>query len=102
MRAHVGTIAQRARAGLFDPATALPPTLDNVATIDRGYTDTPDRSIEGRIEDFDKPTGTSGSGQPELAQGISIEHVRPVGHDRRQRAAAITWEGTKPHSFQIN
>lgn len=100
MRAHVGKAAQPARARLFDPATALPPALAKLTRIDRGYTDTPDGSSAGRIDDFDRPTGTSGSGQPEVARGIGIEHLRPVDHDGRQRAAAITWQATGPHLFQ--
>lgn len=102
MRARVGASAQPQLAKLFNPDTPLPSGLSAITKIDRGYTDTPADTVELRIEDFDKPTGTSSSGQPELAQGIGIQHTFPVQHDASQRAAAITWSGAGAHIFQTN
>ena len=100
MRAHVGEAARPALASLFDPDVPLPPALARITKIDRGYTDTPDKGIEARVEDFGKATGVSDSGQPELARGIGLEHTQPPNDDARQRAAAITWSGGGAHLFQ--
>jgi hypothetical protein len=101
MRAYVGRKADEYLADLFDPLNPLPDRLTRITRIDRGYTDTPDASIERRAEDFEKPTGTSSYDKANLAQGIGIEHVRPVDHPE-QRAASITWSGAGASLFQTN
>jgi hypothetical protein len=92
-RGQVGRTATPSLAALFDPLTSLPTSISSVTRVDRGYTDTPDRTVELRFEDFEKPTGTSSYGQTNQAQGITIEHLRPRDHAPSQRAAAIRWSG---------
>ncbi len=102
-RAHVGKSVKPSFAALFDPLVALPASIASVTRVDRGFTDTPDRAIELRLEDFEKPTGTSSYGQANQAQGITIEHLRPLDHDQAQRAAAIVWTAAgRERLFQAN
>jgi hypothetical protein len=102
-RAHVGRSVKPSLAALFDPLVALPTSISSVTRVDRGYTDTPDKTVELRLEDFDRPTGTSSYGQTNRAQGITIEHLRPLDHDQAQRAAAINWTAAgKQRLLQTN
>lgn len=102
IKAHVGRAARPAQARLFNPDIPLPAVLTAITRVDRGYTDTPDLSVVGRLEDFNGATGTGGLGLPILAQGLGIEHVQMAAQDDAQRAAAITWSGTGTHLLQIN
>lgn len=104
LRAHVGRTVAPSLAALFDPLAALPASITSVTRVDRGYTDTPDKAVELRVDDFDKPTGTSSYGQANQAQGITVEHVRRTRDDvRAPLAASITWNAAgRRRLFQTN
>ena len=97
MRAYVARTPRPALAALLDPATPLPGPLAAITRVDRGFTDTPDKRIEIRIQDFASPAGT---GARELSEGIGLERVNPYNADPLQRAAAITWSGAGRHLYQ--
>jgi hypothetical protein len=102
VQAHVGRDARPEDGGLFNPDQPLPAALKSITRVERGYTDTPDRDIVARLEDFSRPTGMSSNGQPNLARGITIKHGPVPSHDDRQRAAAISWSGNATGFFQTN
>ena len=58
MRAYVARTPRPALAALLDPATPLPAALAAITRVDRGFTDTPDKRIEVRIQDFASPAGS--------------------------------------------
>ncbi len=64
MRAYVARTPRPMLAALLDPAAPLPAALAAITRVDRGFTDTPDKRIEVRIQDFASPAG---SGAPELS-----------------------------------
>jgi hypothetical protein len=90
-RSEVGRSRKTELATLFNPDAPLPAVVRQVTRIERGYSDTPDRHVSLRLEEFDQPTGRSSAGQLNEAAGIGIEHRGLPDHAPAQRVAAISW-----------
>jgi hypothetical protein len=98
-RAHVGAITNPELANIFNPQFALPAPLANVTRVDRGYTDSPNRSVTEVFEDFDQPTGFNTSGFTNDASNITITHNGIANHSPVQRVARISWDNPGAGTF---
>lgn len=75
----------------FNPQFALPDVVTSVTRVDRGYTSSPNAAITRVLEDFNRPTGTSSAGLPNIASNINIVHDFVPEHDPLLKAGAISW-----------
>jgi hypothetical protein len=75
----------------FNPQFALPREITKVTRVDRGYTSSPNKEITAVLEDFDRPTGTSSSGVPNIASNIDIFHSFIPEHDFGLQGGYISW-----------
>lgn len=118
-RGNVGTMANPMFTQIFNPLYGLPGVVTSVATVDRGYTDSPNSSVTTIFEDFDKPTGTNTFGFPNDASNIMIRHSQcsgilsnpcpnsitnhntgdPYGRFGQQQTAAISWTAPGASTF---
>lgn len=91
----------------FNPQFQLPPVVTTVTRVDRGFTDSPNATVNTVFEDFDKPTGTNTYGFPNDASNITIAHSAVQNHNTvdpyfragTQRAGAISWTTSGPDTF---
>jgi hypothetical protein len=98
-RAHVGTRAQLAFDRLFDPQFGLPTDLEPVTHIGRAYADAANTSRSIVLESFTGTPGTSLSGQPTVAQNVTVTHGGVPEHDALLRAANIKWTAASAETF---
>jgi hypothetical protein len=104
-RGRVGADAAPSFASLYDPRFALPSGLTAITPIERAYEGPEAGHDVIVVDDFGAPTGTSSSGAPNLAKGVSVVHETVQEHIASYRAARVTWSaGTagSPPLFQPN
>lgn len=65
----------------------------------RGYSPGVGSTVNRLLEDFSGPTGTSSSGIPNLASGITISHGTLPEHDAALRGATISWSAPGAGTF---
>jgi len=103
-RGNVGPFADPTFNLNFNPLFGLPPVVTDITRVDRRFTASPNTSITGVFEDFERPTGINTYGVPNEANIVTITHGLVPRHDvNAQRAGAISW--TAPGSdvyFQSN
>lgn len=75
----------------FNPQFALPEVVTSVTRVDRGYTSSPNAAVTRVLEDFNRPTGTSSAGFPNIASNINIFHGSVLEHDPILKAGVISW-----------
>lgn len=87
---HIGAGKQTSFSTHFNPLVQLPTWESQITRVDRDFMPTMDERFNARIEEFDQPTGKSSSGQPNLANGVKVEHQ----HMDDPKRASVKW--TKP------
>lgn len=82
----------------FDPLHGLPAVITDVTRVDRGFTDSPDRAVTERLDDFNNSEPLSSWLVPNDTSGLaSYGHGGMPGHDSSiQKAAVVSWESPGP------
>lgn len=96
---HVGEKRDESFLGNFDPSFDQPGTLTSVTRVDRDHFYTADDVYAVRVDDFDRATGMSSSGEANVAQGIQVQND---GYQSPKRAE-IEWKTASVDNFlQVN
>lgn len=83
----------------FDPTSDQPSFLTNITHVDRDHFYTSDDVYSVRVDDFDRATGTSSSGEANVAQGIVVANDLTTIPKR----AEIEWKSASTDNFlQVN
>ncbi|MEK7357182.1 MAG: hypothetical protein AAB250_12085, partial [Bdellovibrionota bacterium] len=97
--ANVGEKKDETFLGNFDPTSDQPATLTGVTRVDRDHYYTYDDGYSIRVDDFDRATGTSSSGDANLAKGITIRNDA----NEIPKRAEIEWKTASPETYlQVN
>ncbi len=97
--ANVGEARDENQLGNFDPASDQPAALTGVTRVDRDHYYTNDDVYGIRVDDFDRATGTSSSGEANLAQGIVVANDA----NETPKRAEIEWKTASVDNFlQVN
>jgi hypothetical protein len=98
-RAHVGKNANPELDRSYDPLYRIPESLEAITPIERAYADAARGDNVRVLEDFTKPAGTSLSGAPTIAEGVTVTHGSVPEHDPALKAASIKWTGSGAEKY---
>jgi hypothetical protein len=98
-RAHVGANAETGLNNMYDPMYQVPESLEAITHIERAYADAALAANVKVLENFTKPAGTSLSGQPTVAQNVTVTHGSVSEHDAVLKAANIKWTSASSDNY---
>jgi hypothetical protein len=98
-RAHVGRTPEATFNNMYDPRFGIPESLEAVTRIERAYADSVSSSQVQLLENFSRPVGTSLSGQPTVAQNVTVTNGGVSEHDSVLKAAALKWSTASADNF---
>src|SRR5215471_3462064 len=84
---------------IFNPQFELPPSVDALTRVDRGYTDSPDASLTTVFDDFTGPTGFNSHGPANTFSNISLAYGHVANHSAQQFAGLVSWNGPGADTF---
>lgn len=94
MQAHIGAVKHPGRALSLDPSYPVPSGIAAITQYSRGIALGPAPGLNLVVDDFDRPTGQSSSGNANQSAGLSTYSHGAAGasHDVNQRAASLSWQ----------